>query len=207
MFGHPKGDYLYLFMKYVVLLIVLVMCYPSISKDEKRTNSRRTIPRCPWGDYLWVPVKEADKLFGRSRCYRPDVVAFSLAAGSSGGLVPVYRYFDSIVNMHFWTTDRNEAMQNQRLRREGIVGYAAANPSGSSQAIYKFYNPKTLRYFYSFDSVDTIAIREGFSGYQGIAFYAWAPGQAEINLLRIYCSGPNEVKWNHEDSLKWQAAR
>ena len=100
------------------------------------------------------------------------------------GLVPVYRYWSSILTSHFYTINDDErayidaTYTEEQWASEGIVFYAF--PPGSwvpadAKPVYRFWNEVTSTHFYTISESEKDYVLAHWPQYifEGIAFYAF----------------------------------
>ena len=126
-----------------------------------------------WGDWTTITVGD------------------SISAGASGmaasGDVSIYRFFDNQDGTHFFTASASEAQTILATRTDlslegvGLHGYASADASPTSEAVFRFFNVADGTHFYtaSTSERDTLAASPS-SGmtFEGIAFYEDAAPQS-----------------------------
>ena len=114
---------------------------------------------------------------------------FEVVAGS------VYRFWSPITGRHFYTIDEDE--KNVVLQKypyfwlfEGPVLYAWTTQYGPDMApVYRFWSSQSGSHFYTISEaeknklINTLAY---FWTYEGVAFYAYAPGRQPADTSPVY---------------------
>ena len=124
---------------------------------------------------------------------------YAYAAGMrdwlSPTLKPVYRFFNTRLGSHFFTSDgieRNNVIANlPEYTYEGIAfySYPAETSSTGLSAVYRFYNRQTGAHFYTISTVerDTVINTLPQYSYEGQVWYArTASGNGAIPLYRFF---------------------
>lgn len=103
---------------------------------------------------------------------------FYADAGPGAGLVPVYRFFNTVTEGHFFTRGpkEKEYVENNlpQYRYEGIGFYAEATDTPSNEEVYRFYNARTQGHFFTSSEAerDNVIAHLSDYAYEGVAFYA-----------------------------------
>jgi len=105
--------------------------------------------------------------------------AWSAANGSCGaGTIPVYRFWSSKFESHFYTTNQAEMKKVRETDRnwsyEGAAFCTARTSSSSTTPVYRFWSDKFGKHFYTSNSAeaDNIKRTDKNWSYEGIAFYS-----------------------------------
>ena len=117
-----------------------------------------------------------------------------LHTGRASATSPIYRFFSTQTNAHFFTIDEEEKdtiiANYPWYRYEGIAWYAYAvgNEPDDTSPIYRFFSTQTNAHFFTIDEEekDTIIANYPWYRYEGIAWYAYAVGNEPDDTSPIY---------------------
>lgn len=105
-------------------------------------------------------------------------VAFKGARSvSASGVLPVYRFYNSVTGTHFYTISEAERASIQAripsFRFEGGAYNAYATNIAGTKALYRFYNTKTGTHFYTTSEAEKQNVQSTLPhyAYEGIAYY------------------------------------
>jgi predicted phosphodiesterase len=136
----------------------------------------------------WAPVSAAV----------PRLVVATLAGGLSQlppETLPVYRFWSPVQGKHFYTLDEAEkANLLSRYSRvwmyEGVAFRAFAAPVADGLApVYRFWSASSGAHFYTLDEAERDKLLLNYTGiwtYEGIAFYAYAPGRQPGGTMPVH---------------------
>eukprot|EP01080_Neovahlkampfia_damariscottae_P009076 gene9076-1171_t len=109
--------------------------------------------------------------------------------------VPLFRYWNSRVGDHFYTTNINEIGTSKPGKvgkhgyvSEGIVGYVATKKVSGTTALFRYYNPGTSDHFYTTNWNELGNGRSGFK-YEGIQCYVLKSNKKGAKALYRYYNG------------------
>ena len=121
---------------------------------------------------------------------------------SAGGLLqtpaealPVYRFWSPVLRKHFYTLDEAEKTRlvSQYSRvwiYEGVAFRAFAGPAGEGLApVHRFWCASSGAHFYTLDAAEIDKLLRSYAGiwtYEGIAFYAYAPGRQPGGTIPVH---------------------
>jgi uncharacterized protein YkwD len=94
------------------------------------------------------------------------------------GKTPVYRFWSSSFESHFYTLNKTESDTIRRTDRnwtfEGVAFCAASNSSSTTTPVYRFWSPTFGKHFFTANAAEADAIRAGDKNwtYEGVAMYA-----------------------------------
>ena len=125
------------------------------------------------------------------------VLWLALAAGAGAapaGGSPVFRFYDTVTQTHFYTIDpaeRDQVLQlYPQLAFEGPVFYAFMRAQGDAQPVYRLFDTSTGIHFYTNSSDERDQVLAEYPEFvnEGIAFYApaVAGGDGRTELFRFY---------------------
>lgn len=109
--------------------------------------------------------------------------AFQASATPADGFTPVYRFFNGLTGVHFYTisaSERDAIIANPLLRHyafEGIAYYAGLAAADGLMPLYRFYVPSRGFHFYTASAAERNSIRNALSHvytYEGISSYVVA---------------------------------
>ncbi|MCL5281948.1 MAG: metallophosphoesterase [Planctomycetes bacterium] len=109
--------------------------------------------------------------------------------------LPVYRFWSPIAGKHFYTLDEVEKAKllSQYTRvwtYEGVAFRAFASPAGDGLApVYRFWSPSSGAHFYTLEEAEKDKLLRSYAGiwtYEGIAFYAYAPGTQPAGTMPVH---------------------
>ena len=129
-----------------------------------------------WGD--WTKI---------SAGINPLTVSRSTGLATDPNAVAIHRFFDKTDGTHFFTASSSEASTLEATRTDlsyegvGLNGYAAADSSPSSVAVFRFFDLKDGTHFYtaSTSERDTLVTNQAAAmQFEGVAFYENATPQA-----------------------------
>jgi hypothetical protein len=119
-------------------------------------------------------------------------LAFAQKTASSAR-TPIYRFFNTQTNTHFYTssaTERDSACRLSQYQLDGVGFYAYADAQPGMSAVYRFYNLKTGTHFYTISASERDTVRATMSAtftYEGPAWYAaTAPDSGNTPIYRFY---------------------
>jgi hypothetical protein len=104
----------------------------------------------------------------------------------------VYRFFDPVKGVHFYTADETERDNvQQNLANYDFEGesYRTVDPITGGQEVYRFFNPSTGVHLYTTDEVERDSIIETLPNFQfeGVKFYAYETQvEGSIPVYRFY---------------------
>ncbi len=129
-------------------------------------------------------------------------IAPLIAGMSVGGLwqtpseaMPVYRFWSPVVGKHFYTLNEAEkAILLSRYSRvwtyEGVAFRAFASPTDDGLApVHRFWSASSGAHFYTLDEAEKDKLIDSYAGiwtYEGIAFYAYAPGRQPGGTMPVH---------------------
>lgn len=105
---------------------------------------------------------------------------FNTSATRTENSSPVYRFYNFLQGVHFYTVNWNEAANvintaGWTFRYEGIAYYAFTSNNGSRQPLYRFYNFLAGAHFYTTSSIEAEYLKGPGGNWtyrdEGIAFY------------------------------------
>ena len=107
---------------------------------------------------------------------------------------PVYRFYDSAIQGHFYTTntaEKDSLINNysQGYSYEGIVFTTSINAGAGLIPVWRFYNPTNADHFFTANASEESNLIKPNSGYnyEGIAFYAYgATSNVDSAVYRYY---------------------
>ena len=126
-----------------------------------------------WGDWTTIAVGD-------------DIRVGSSGLATSGD-VSIYRFFDNQDGTHFFTASASEASTILATRSDlslegvGLHGYASADASPTSEAVFRFFNVADGTHFYTASANERDALVASPSSgmtFEGTAFYEDAAPQA-----------------------------
>ena len=107
--------------------------------------------------------------------------AYNAAQEPGTGKVPLYRFWSSLYQGHFYTTSETEKASiiadydESVWSYEGIAYYVWAADDGSSKPVIRFWSPRTKHHFYTADAVEAAAVDANFPDEiwtrEGLAFW------------------------------------
>ncbi len=109
--------------------------------------------------------------------------------------LPVYRFWSPVLGKHFYTLDEAEkANLLSRYSRvwtyEGVAFRAFAAPTAEGPApVYRFWSASSGAHFYTLDEAERDKLLGNYAGvwtYEGIAFYAYAPGRQPGGTMPVH---------------------
>jgi len=108
--------------------------------------------------------------------FKYDGIAYSVDVGGRKGEIPLYRFYNKKVGVHFYTSSETEkanviANYSDRYVYEGVA-YNVRN-DGHGSPVYRYYVPSRNTHFYTVDTSE-ISLRSGLSSryqYEGVAYY------------------------------------
>lgn len=126
--------------------------------------------------------------------------ATTAPAGSSS----VYRFYNTIANLHFYTvseTERDNIIATlSNMRYEGVGYYVYNQSSGGPVPVYRFLNKNNVTHFLTADSATyQTLLADPKWGYEGIAFYAYAAGTVGSPVRRFYDSAQDKYFYSISD--------
>lgn len=107
---------------------------------------------------------------------------------------PVYRFYNSVSDSHFYTITQSErdamlAANSPGVSYDGIRFYAYTSNPSALEPVYRFYNATRNTYFYTISQTERdllIQLNPSWS-YQGVGWYAnSATGSTNTALYRFY---------------------
>jgi uncharacterized protein (DUF1800 family) len=104
--------------------------------------------------------------------------AVAIVAKAAGDAT-VYRFYNSVTGVHFYTADETERAaiiaQWPQLVFEGPVYRAWTTAAAGTTPIYRFFNTKTGAHFYTADPAEKLRVEQTMQVfvYEGIVFYAY----------------------------------
>ncbi|MEZ5707607.1 MAG: PKD domain-containing protein [Burkholderiaceae bacterium] len=129
--------------------------------------------------FYTTSLAEADGLLANfSSPFRLEGPAFWVAGGSSAGLSPVYRFFNAVSGVHFYTISDAERASLQAnssvFKYEGVAYYGSKVAGGGLVPLYRFYVPGKGFHFYTTSASERDSIRANLSSsysYEGVGYY------------------------------------
>lgn len=125
---------------------------------------------------------EANNLRKNDPNWAYEGTGFRAWATSSGscrtGTIPVYRFWSSKFESHFYTTNGAEMKKvrdtDKNWAYEGTAFCTAAKSSASTTPVYRFWSEKFGKHFYTANAAESKNLRENDRNwtYEGIALYA-----------------------------------
>jgi len=132
--------------------------------------------------FYTVSGSEAQNLKGNDPNWTYEGEDFRVWAASgtqcASGKTPVYRFWSSTFESHFYTLNRTESDTIRRTDKnwsyEGVAFCAASGSSSSTKPVYRFWSAKFGRHFFTANKAEADAIRRGDKNwaYEGVGFYA-----------------------------------
>lgn len=125
-------------------------------------------------------LPERDAVIANLSNYKYEGIAFyTYSTTSTGGYSPVYRFYNTTNNAHFYTISSIEKdsistnMKNFNL--EGVAWHASTSSVPSSSPLYRFYNTTSGTHFYttSLEERDGIIANLKNYNYEGVAYHVW----------------------------------
>jgi len=144
------------------------------------------------GDPNYVPDRDATDLAGYPRRFGKTV---DMGAYEYQGLGPVYRFWSPIKSRHFYTISGAErdgliAHYPHAWQYEGIAYYAFYQNSETGLApVYRFWSSVTGDHVWTTSEREKDYLLTGYPDewiYEGIAFYAYAPGKPPLGTSPVY---------------------
>ena len=95
------------------------------------------------------------------------------------GIMPVYRFFDTIGGGHFYTIDeaeKNTVIQNYKwFRFEGVGFYAYPVQQPGTLPVYRFFDTIGGGHFYTIDEAEKNTVIQNYKWFrfEGVGFYAY----------------------------------
>jgi len=129
--------------------------------------------------------------------YICEGVGFTVFTQHCNGLSPIFRYFNSKVNDHFYTTNAAEIgttttgkTGNNGYVCEGILGYISPNEFPGGIPIHRYFLDNKNDHFYTSNVNEIGTITVGHKGnhgykYEGILGYAY-PAEHHLNMVHRY---------------------
>jgi predicted Zn-dependent protease len=119
-----------------------------------------------------------------------DITGLRAIYENSTGVTPVYRFFNSVSNCHFYTISQVEKNNliccDPNMDFEGIAWYAYPNQQLNTVPVYRFYSEVLKYHFYTADETEKerLVCCDPVWHYEGIAWYIY-PDQQE-NTVPVY---------------------
>jgi hypothetical protein len=129
--------------------------------------------------------------------YQYEFTSFSLFTNPHQGLLPVYRYYHSGHNDHFYTTNIGEIgvikagqTGNFGYKCEGIIGYVSPHEFPGAVPIYRYWHGSQHDHFYTTNAGEIGTTTPGKKGkfdyvFENILGYAY-PHEHHINTVHRY---------------------
>ena len=117
--------------------------------------------------------------------YKSEGIQAILRAEHAAHTVPLYRYWNSAIADHFYTTSRNEigtttpgVLGNYGYTSEGIAGYCYPSQHEETVPLYRYWNSAAGDHLYTTESVEIGTTTPGQVGnynylYEGISCYVY----------------------------------
>ncbi len=109
-------------------------------------------------------------------------IAFEVNANEASGTEPVYRFYSSAYNGHFYTLDIAEkdyiedTYDDYTWKYEGIGFYANTAESSELHSVHRFWSDLYQRHFYTISDIEKDYVIETYPEnvwrYEGVAFFA-----------------------------------
>ncbi|GGO67429.1 hypothetical protein GCM10010910_29180 [Microbacterium nanhaiense] len=132
--------------------------------------------------FYTVSRDEADALSSGDPNWRFEGEDFRVWAANDArcgdGKSPVYRFWSSTFESHFYTLSRREAdtirREDKNWSYEGVAFCAASAPSTATKPVYRFWSARFGKHFFTANAAEAEALRRGDKNwsYEGIALYA-----------------------------------
>lgn len=109
--------------------------------------------------------------------------------------IPVYRFWSYYWKAHFYTNNESEkarVMEYPENWRDEAVAYyvfSQTNHPVNTTPVYRFWSYHWSSYFYTINEQEKEHLIQNFADdwrYEGIAFYAYPPGQQPTNAIPVY---------------------
>lgn len=109
--------------------------------------------------------------------------------------VPVYRFWSYYWKAHFYTNNESEKARlmeyPENWRDETVVYYVftQTNRPVNTAPVYRFWSYRWSSYFYTINEQEKEYLIQNIADdwrYEGIAFYAYPPGQQPANAIPVY---------------------
>ncbi|MHC4520025.1 MAG: choice-of-anchor Q domain-containing protein, partial [Planctomycetota bacterium] len=144
------------------------------------------------GDPDYVPDFEATDVDGHPRLFGKSV---DMGSYEYQGLGPVYRFWSPTVNKHFYTMsglERDKLINkfSDVWQFEEIAYYAFyKNTADNLVPVYRFWSPTLNSHMWTTREAERAKLIEEYPDvwtYEGIAFYAYAPGKQPLGAAPVY---------------------
>ena len=132
--------------------------------------------------FYTVSSAEAQTISSKDPNWRFEGEDFRVWAASGSqcgaGKDPVYRFWSSSFESHFYTVNKGEVDATRRGDRnwsyEGIAFCAATGASAATKPVYRFWSETFGKHFFTANKAEADALRAGDANwtYEGIALYA-----------------------------------
>ncbi len=136
-------------------------------------NKRKT------SHFYTMDKAERDNLIANNSAnWKYEGVAFNASTGPATGFAPVYRFYSSSFNSHFYTMDAGEKNNliatNKNWSYQGVAYYAKSAAGSGFAPVYRFYGAGYKSHFWTKDVNEKNAIVAGNPNwkYEGVGYYA-----------------------------------
>jgi hypothetical protein len=156
------------------------------------------------GEHFWTNLKEGTSVYTNPTCYHPEGLVFSMYSydkGGDPGLSPLFRFYHTTRHIHFYSLNLEEGQAAGYLA-EGICGWVRRGRGNGAHEIYRWVSPTGL-HFYTADPKGEAAPQAGYK-LEGVAFFAWNIGIADMNIIRFYCPTGNPTPLTPQDKANWE---
>ena len=121
--------------------------------------------------------RDAVRFNSALRHFQYEGPAFETSNQAATGLSPVFRFYNVLTGVHFYTISEQERdyvnANLPQLHYEGIAYYASQLPGSGLQALHRFFLAASGFHFYSSSESEVASIRSNLPQYryEGVAYY------------------------------------